>query len=125
PAPAYVPELAWPVAGGGTITQYFYAGHLGVDIAAPWGDTVMAANDGVVTYAGWKDNGGGYVIDVTQYDGLVTSYNHLGGIWVVPGQAVGRGQAIGAVGCTGLCTGPHLHFAVFVNGVAVNPLRYM
>ncbi|MFN2484855.1 MAG: M23 family metallopeptidase [Candidatus Limnocylindria bacterium] len=124
-APVSIPVLSWPVAGGGSITQYFYAGHLGIDIAAPWGNTVLAANDGLVTYAGWKDNGGGYVIDVTHFDGLVTSYNHLGGIWVAPGQAVARGEAIGAVGCTGLCTGPHLHFAVVTGGVAVNPLRYL
>ena len=124
PPPQALPPLEWPVPGG-SISQYFYAGHLGLDIAAPWGTPVVSAGEGVVTFAGWRDNGGGYVIDIVQNDGFVVSYNHLGGVWVGPGQAVGRGEAIGAIGCTGLCTGPHVHLAVSLGGYAVNPLRYM
>lgn len=124
PVEVVAAPLSWPVAGG-SVSQYFYGGHLGIDIAAPWGTGVLAAGNGVVSYAGWRDNGGGYVIEILQDDGLVTVYNHLGGVWVAPGQVVTRGETIGAIGCTGLCTGPHVHFAVLVGGSAVNPLRYL
>ena len=85
----------------------------------------MAADAGVVTWAGWRNNGGGYVVAIDHGNGMRTVYNHLGSIWVSPGQAVSRGQGIAGVGCTGLCTGPHVHFEVVVGGVSVNPLRYL
>ncbi|HET9877907.1 MAG TPA: M23 family metallopeptidase [Candidatus Limnocylindria bacterium] len=116
--------LSWPVAGG-VVTQYFHAGHLAVDIAAHAGNTVIAADAGVVTWAGWRSNGGGMVVQIDHGNGVVTVYNHLGSIWVSPGQAVSRGQGIAGVGCTGICTGPHVHFEVLVNGVIVNPMRYL
>ena len=116
--------LAWPVPGG-SISQYFHSGHLAIDIAAPYGATVVAAEAGVVTSAGWRNNGGGYVVEIDHGNGMHSVYNHLGSIWVVAGQAVARGQGIAGVGCTGMCTGPHVHFEVIVNGVIVNPLRYL
>jgi murein DD-endopeptidase MepM/ murein hydrolase activator NlpD len=115
--------LVWPV--NGTVTQYFHAGHLALDIAAPYGSTVMAADAGVVTWAGWRNNGGGYVVAIDHGNGMQTVYNHLGSIWVSTGQAVSRGQGVGGVGCTGTCTGPHVHFEVIVGGYEVNPLRYL
>ena len=121
PAPA---TLLWPVPGG-SISQYYHAGHLALDIAAPYGTTVIAAQAGVVTSAGWRNNGGGNVISIDHGNGMVTVYNHLGSIWVSPGQYVAAGQGIGGVGCTGMCTGPHVHFEVIVNGVIDNPLRYL
>ena len=121
PAPA---TLLWPVPGG-SISQYYHAGHLALDIAAPYGTTVVAAQAGVVTSAGWRNNGGGNVISIDHGNGMVTVYNHLGSIWVSPGQYVAAGQGIGGVGCTGMCTGPHVHFEVIVNGVIDNPLRYL
>ncbi len=117
-------SLQGPVSGG-TITQYFHGGHLALDIAAPYGSTVSAADSGVVTWAGWRTNGGGYVVEIDHGNGMRTAYNHLGAIWISAGQAVSRGQGIGAVGCTGMCTGPHVHFEVIVGGVNVNPLRYL
>lgn len=116
--------LAWPVPGG-IITQYFSAGHLAVDVANSAGSTVVAAEAGVVTWAGWRNNGGGLVISIDHGNGMVTLYNHLGSIWVGVGQSVARGQAIAGVGCTGICTGPHVHFEVIVNGAIQNPLRYL
>ncbi len=116
--------LTWPVAGG-VISQYFSAGHLAIDIAAPAGNTVVAADAGVVASAGWRTNGGGLVVEVAHPNGISTVYNHLGSIWVGAGQAVARGEGIAAVGCTGICTGPHVHFEVIVGGVLVNPLRYL
>ncbi|MCA1569449.1 MAG: M23 family metallopeptidase [Chloroflexi bacterium] len=122
PAPA-AGRLSWPVPGG-SYSQHFHAGHLAVDIAAPYGSQIVAAQGGVVTSAGWRDNGGGNVISVDHGNGMVTVYNHLGSIWVSPGQYVGVGQGIGGVGCTGMCTGPHVHFEVIVNGIIDNPQRY-
>lgn len=121
PAPT---GLVWPVAGG-SISQFFHAGHLAVDIAAPYGSQVSASQAGVVTSAGWRNNGGGYVISIDHGNGMVTVYNHLGTLWVSAGQYVAAGQGIGGVGCTGMCTGPHVHFEVIVNGVIDNPLRYL
>jgi murein DD-endopeptidase MepM/ murein hydrolase activator NlpD len=116
--------LVWPVVGG-SISQYFHAGHLALDIAASYGNTVVAAQAGTVTSAGWRNNGGGNVISIDHGNGMITVYNHLGSIWVSPGQYVSASQGIGGVGCTGICTGPHVHFEVIVNGVIDNPLRYL
>jgi murein DD-endopeptidase MepM/ murein hydrolase activator NlpD len=116
--------LAWPVAGG-SITTYFSSAHLAIDIAAPYGTKVSAADDGTVTWAGWRNNGGGLVIAIDHGNGISTVYNHLGSIWVAPGQVVSKGEGIAAVGCTGICTGPHVHFETIVGGVLVNPLRYL
>ena len=116
--------LVWPVPNG-AISQYYHAGHLALDIAAPYGSTVVAAKAGTVTWAGWRNNGGGYVVAIDHGGGMQTVYNHLGSIWVGLGQYVVAGQGIGGVGCTGLCTGPHVHFEVIVNGVIDNPLRYL
>jgi murein DD-endopeptidase MepM/ murein hydrolase activator NlpD len=132
PAPAPAPyagsvgtgKLLWPVPGA-IITQYFWAGHLAIDMATDVGNPVFAAASGVVVSAGWRSNGGGLVVEIDHGQGLHTLYNHLGAILVSSGQIVSRGQRIASVGCTGLCTGPHVHFQVKVGGVFVNPLRYL
>lgn len=117
-------ELLWPVSSP-TITQYYSSYHMALDLAAPSGSTVIASAAGTVTWAGWKNNGGGLVIAIDHGNGIVTVYNHLGSLWVAAGAAVAAGQGIAAVGCTGVCTGPHVHFEVIVGGVIVNPLRYL
>jgi hypothetical protein len=117
-------SLSWPVPGG-YISQYFWAGHQAVDIAHSYGSAVLAADTGTVVSAGWMNNGGGLVITIQHPDGKVTGYNHLGSVLVSPGQGVLRGEQIATVGCTGICTGPHVHFAVIVDGVLVNPLRFL
>jgi len=132
PAPAPAPftavvgngKLLWPVPGA-IITQYFWAGHLAIDMATDAGNPVLAAASGVVISAGWRSNGGGLVIEIDHGNGMHTLYNHLGAILVSVGQVVGRGQRIASVGCTGNCTGPHVHFQVMIGGVFVNPLRYL
>jgi murein DD-endopeptidase MepM/ murein hydrolase activator NlpD len=124
PAAAAPLALVWPVPAG-SISQYFHAGHLALDIAAPYGSQVSAAQAGTVSWAGWRNNGGGNVIAINHGNGMQTVYNHLGSIWVSPGQYVGAGQGIGGVGCTGMCTGPHVHFEVIVNGIIDNPLRFL
>jgi murein DD-endopeptidase MepM/ murein hydrolase activator NlpD len=117
-------QLLWPVPGG-VITQYYSSYHRALDIAGPAGSKVIAAAAGVVTWAGWRNNGGGLVISINHGNGIVTVYNHLGSLWVAVGATVAAGQGIAAVGCTGVCTGPHVHFEVIVGGVIVNPLRYL
>lgn len=113
-------QLAFPVPGG-SVSQNFRAGHEGIDIAASPGRAVVAADAGLVTWAGWRNNGGGLVIEIDHGNGLTTAYNHLGSVWVAAGQYVGRGGPIGGMGCSGVCFGPHVQFDVRVNGRLINP----
>ncbi len=137
PAPsAAVPsgggQLLWPAAGPLT-SPYGYRTHpifgdqrlhTGIDIGAPYGATVVAADAGVVAYVGAM-SGYGNVIVVDHGGGLATTYNHLSAFSVTSGQQVGRGAPIANVGCTGYCTGPHLHFEVRVGGSPVDPMPYL
>jgi LysM repeat protein len=119
--PARTGRLGWPVSG--VLTQYFWWGHTGVDLAAPYGTTISASDDGVVVATGWVAVGGLRVC-VQHSGGLQTCYYHTSAVYVTPGQTVVRGQAIAAIGMTGVTTGPHVHWEVKLNGVAVNPLAY-
>ncbi|MGD9498008.1 MAG: murein hydrolase activator EnvC [Armatimonadota bacterium] len=96
--------------------------HNGVDIAAPAGTTIRAADDGKVTHAGWWGAYGRAVI-IDHGSGWSTMYGHCSAIYVSVGQVVSRGQRIAAVGSTGVSTGNHLHWTVYRNGEAINPLR--
>jgi len=98
--------------------------HTGIDIGAAYGSPVWAAEDGVVAYAGVM-SGYGNVIVVDHGGGLATTYNHLDSFNVGSGQSVSRGTQVGAIGCSGYCTGPHLHFEVRVNGSPVDPMPYL
>ena len=122
-------RLAWPVPGG-YISQYFHPGHYAIDIAGPYGSPIVAAAAGVVTFAGWKNNGGGYQVWISHGSNLYTTYNHMSSVAVGVGQRVGRGQFVGRVGMTGDATGPHCHFEVWIGpiwngGTRVNPLAYL
>jgi murein DD-endopeptidase MepM/ murein hydrolase activator NlpD len=94
--------------------------HRGIDIAAPYGSPVYAAVDGVVQVAG-RSAGYGNLVKLAHDGGFGTGYGHLSRIYVRPGQRVRKGQQIGAVGNTGLSTGPHLHYELYRGGAAVNP----
>jgi len=98
--------------------------HKGIDIAADAGSTINAALDGVVCYAGWEE-GYGNVIKIDHGDGIEITYAHCSVINVKKGEAVKSGTKIGEVGSTGNSTGPHLHFEVRENGVAINPEKYL
>ena len=115
--------LIWPVHG--PITTYYQPSHRAIDIAAPKGTPVKAACSGKVIYASWKNDGGGNVVDIACSNGLTVSNNHMSAIEVAVGQAITLRGVVGKVGMTGNATGPHLHFAVFRHGVAVNPFIYL
>jgi murein DD-endopeptidase MepM/ murein hydrolase activator NlpD len=95
--------------------------HLGVDYAAPTGTPVRSVADGVVQFAG-SQRGYGNVVFVRHAQDKVTVYAHLHRIDVRQGQRIGQGDLVGQVGCTGVCTGPHLHFEYRVKGVHRDPL---
>ena len=125
-------QLAWPASGpitspyGWRIHPVFgdRRMHEGIDIGAPYGAPVVSASDGTVVYAGTM-SGYGNVVVVDHGGGLSTAYNHMSAILVGSGQSVSRGSQVGAIGCSGYCTGPHLHFEVRVNGSAVDPMPYL
>jgi murein DD-endopeptidase MepM/ murein hydrolase activator NlpD len=96
--------------------------HLGIDYAAPVGTPVMASGDGVVTLAGWW-GGYGKAVKIRHPNGYETIYGHLSRINVKVGQRVAQEMYIGAVGMTGLATGPHLDYRMIKSGVYLNPLK--
>ena len=98
--------------------------HHGVDLAAPTGTPVYATADGAVSRAD-RSRTYGLVIYVDHGAELQTRYAHLSKLLVADGQEVRKGDVIGYVGSTGRSTGPHLHYEVRVDGVAVNPIPYM
>ena len=98
--------------------------HDGMDIAAPTGTPVHAAACGTVSLAG-QQSGYGNIVCVTHTSQFSTCYAHLSRFGVSNGAQVQQGQVIGYVGCTGSCTGPHLHFETRVNGQAQNPSTYL
>jgi murein DD-endopeptidase MepM/ murein hydrolase activator NlpD len=116
--------LIWPVSGVVTSGFGYRWGrlHAGIDISAPAGTPVRAAASGTVIYAGWMGGYGNLVV-IAHGGSLATAYAHLSAIWGAG--SVSQGQGIGAVGCTGSCTGNHLHFEVRVNGQPVDPFGYL
>lgn len=130
--------LSWPMAGA-RVTQLFGPSdlllepplgpykhfHAGVDIAAPFGTTVMAAADGVVVAVGHSKVGYGNYVVIAHGGGIMTLYGHLLETDVNVGNAVARGQRVGLEGSTGWSTGPHVHFELRVNDSVVDPMPYL
>lgn len=116
-------RFQWPVRG--TITQGYWYGHRAIDIGAPVGSAVLAADGGFISFAGWTDVGYGYLVVIDHANGFATYYAHLSNIYVFEGQAIERGDVISAVGSTGWSTGPHLHFEVRYYGTQQNPRAYL
>ncbi|WP_238393175.1 murein hydrolase activator EnvC family protein [Myxacorys almedinensis] len=98
--------------------------HSGIDFAADYGGTIRSADRGTVIFAGWYGGYGNAVI-VDHGSGITTLYAHSSELYVADGQTVERGQAIAAIGSTGLSTGPHLHFEVRKDGEPVDPAPYL
>jgi len=126
PAPESAGNLGWPV--GGIVTSNFGPRwgrmHNGLDISTPSGTPIVAAAGGTVISA---QNYGGYgnMVIVDHGGGFTTVYAHMSQIQASVGQSVGQGTQIGLVGCTGSCTGDHLHFETRVNGSAQDPFLYL
>ncbi len=98
--------------------------HRGIDIATRMGAPIIAPADGIVSFTG-RDGAFGKVITVKHGYGLVSKYAHIKKALVKKGQYVKRGETIALVGNTGRSTGPHLHYEVHLNNMAVDPLRYI
>ena len=123
---------AWPIAGEITSpfgwrvhpvfgTEKF---HTGLDIAADYGDPIVASNSGTVIYADWM-GGYGNAVMIDHGGGIVTLYGHNSSLAVYDGQQVAKGQIIAYAGSTGYSTGPHCHFEVRIHGEVTDPLDYL
>jgi murein DD-endopeptidase MepM/ murein hydrolase activator NlpD len=123
PWPPTAPSAVRGRTAHGDLTRRFSAAHPGIDVAAPQGTKVRAIADGTVVWAGWKDNGGGYVVEIEHPDGMRSTYNHNSKVVVERGDHIAQGDTIALVGMTGRATGPHLDFRVVMSGRLVDPLR--
>ena len=116
----------WPL--NGAVTSYYGyrwgRQHTGIDIDGTTGQPVVASKAGTVTMAS-SYSGYGYTVMIDHGGGYQTLYAHLSSFAVSAGQTVSQGQAVGNVGCTGSCTGDHLHFEVRVNGAPQDPMNYL
>jgi murein DD-endopeptidase MepM/ murein hydrolase activator NlpD len=131
-APAYASlpggeRFSWPTSGH-ISDRFGWTGqrwHNALDIATAWGTPIYAAAAGTVSRAGWE-SGYGNMVELNHGDGWSTRYGHMAQQPEVSvGQWVERGQLIGFIGCTGNCTGPHVHFEIRYNGANCNPLDYL
>jgi murein DD-endopeptidase MepM/ murein hydrolase activator NlpD len=116
----------WPVSGPITSPFGMRWGtlHPGIDIGVPSGTPVHAAASGTVIWCGWM-SGYGNLVMIDHHNGLVTLYGHNTSVAVSCDENVSQGQVISYSGCTGFCTGPHVHFEVRVHGTPVDPLGYL
>ncbi len=100
--------------------------HWGIDIAGRMGNSIFAADSGVVVYSGWNDWGYGYTVVIDHGNGWQTLYAHMSQIYSGCGASVSQGETIGGMGSTGRSSGPHLHFELMnASGVRVNPHNYL
>ena len=133
-------DYLWPTVANSVITSYFgqrntgIAGastyHQGIDIGVygnASGAPIYAVDGGTVTFAGYLNDAAGYAIYIDHGSGVKTSYMQLrsDGVLVRKGQSVTRGQHIGKMGSTGISSGTHLDFRIYINGKAQDPLRYL
>jgi len=122
--------LEWPLQGRITSRYGAYRRsgrahrHTGLDIAAPYGTPIHAADAGEVIFSGWWD-GYGKAMVIDHGRGRTTVYGHMSRIYLQAGVPVVKGQTIGLVGSTGYSTGPHLHFEVRKNGTPTNPMALL
>mgnify|MGYP003503320585 FL=1 len=125
--PSVWPVQGWVTSGFGYRTNPFTGltqMHEGLDISNRMGTPVIAPSNGIVSDVG-NDNAVGKVIVIFHGFGMTSRYGHLSKVLVKTGQRVKRGDKIAEVGMTGKTTGPHLHYEVKINGIPINPARYI
>jgi murein DD-endopeptidase MepM/ murein hydrolase activator NlpD len=115
----------WPAPKHWLSGNPYTAWHPGIDIAARLGDPIVAADSGVVVYAGWSNVGYGNLVVIDHGNGWQTWYAHNSEIVVTCGEAVYQGTQISLAGSTGRSTGPHLHFETRFNGTLPNPFNVL
>ena len=126
----------WPVDGGdGRITNYFGPAehpfthqwylHKGIDIGYGFGKPILAAANGKVVERGYEPLGFGNYFIIRHNYGFLTKYAHLSDVYVDEGDVVTQGQVVGAMGSTGLSTGPHLHFEIRIGSQVVDPEKFL
>lgn len=124
----------WPCPGYTRISSYFgprpqpvpgaSTNHKGVDLAAPYGNVILAAASGTVTTSTYSNSAGNYIV-IAHGNGMSTVYMHCSSLLVSVGDNVEQGDTIAKVGSTGFSSGNHLHFGVIKNGAYVDPLGYI
>ncbi len=125
--PSIWPTRGWLSSGFGYRRSPFTGQkefHKGIDISTRIKAPIVAPANGIVKRIAW-DHGYGRILTISHGHGIVTRYAHLNKVLVKKGQYVKRGETIALVGNTGRSTGPHLHYEVLINGMPVNPLRYI
>jgi len=125
--PAIRPATGWETSGFGYRKSPFTGlreFHKGLDIANRQGTSVIATADGIVSYTGYKGLLGKTLV-IDHGHGMMTRYGHAHEILVETGDVVKRGDKIATIGSTGRSTGPHLHYEVLLNGIRVNPDKYI
>jgi murein DD-endopeptidase MepM/ murein hydrolase activator NlpD len=125
--PSIWPAMGWVTSGFGFRTNPFTGltqMHEGLDISNRIGTPVIASANGIVSDIG-NDTALGKAVVIFHGFGMTTRYGHLNKVFVKIGQRVKRGDKIAEIGMTGKTTGPHLHYEVKLNGIPVNPLRYI
>jgi murein DD-endopeptidase MepM/ murein hydrolase activator NlpD len=114
-------SFGWPTPIHELVGNDYWSAHLAVDLATSDGVAVVAADSGVVVFAGWANGGYGYTVMLDHGNGYVTVYAHMSQVNVACGQQPGKGATVGFGGSTGNSTGPHLHFEVRYLGGFINP----
>ena len=119
-------QMGWPLDGG-YVSDTFISdrNHKGLDIAAPEGTEIYAAEEGEVVSAGWNSGGYGNVVMIEHPDGYATVYGHMISVYAVEGEYVQKGQLIGFVGNTGNSFGDHCHFEVRYQGICYDPASFL
>ena len=125
--PSIWPVMGWVTSGFGFRTNPFTGltqMHEGIDISNQVGTPIIAPADGIISDIG-NDLGLGKVFVISHGFGMITRYAHLNKVLVRVGQKVKRGEKIAEIGTSGRTTGPHLHYEVRLDGIPINPMRYI
>ncbi|BCX13803.1 MAG: hypothetical protein KatS3mg085_335 [Candidatus Dojkabacteria bacterium] len=123
---SFVDPLSHPFCEGYVWERGFTSWHTAVDLSKRSGCPIRSIADGVVLFAGWTNGPKGYYIKIDHGSGIVSEYFHGdGNIWVRPGDRVYSGQEIMNMGCTGWCTGTHLHLELVINGKEIDPAPFV